>query len=145
MVLGIPLPLHEFLQAFTGCRLDGGNLEARTLGTNAVRISMGNTADLVLRRADSTVFLDAFAISRKGKRGGLVAGRIRQRAGPHAVGSDRREEANGAVGRLFDLDLSLSQIQFAPLIMSETFSPTVPPETRSVSLEMVKRHARSRW
>ena len=50
------------------------------------------------------------------------------------------EEANRAPGRLFDLDLSLSRIQFAPVVGPETFSPTVPPGARRVSLAIVHRN-----
>ena len=49
------------------------------------------------------------------------------------------EEANRAPGRLFDLDLSLSRIQFAPVVGPETFSPTFPAGARRVSLAMVQR------
>ena len=140
-VLGLPLTAQEFVSAFTGCGLTGGNLEARTLGTNAVRISMGNTVDLFLRRAGPQSPWTLFATSSE-SRGRAFRWRVEYEREQNDVLKSiriRSEEANRAPGRLFDLDLSLSQIQFSPLVVSETFSPTFPPGIQSVSLEMVRR------
>lgn len=44
------------------------------------------------------------------------------------------EEAPGIIGRLFDLDLALSRIQYAPLVGPEVFTPVFPSTARLVSL-----------
>jgi hypothetical protein len=140
VVLGIPLPVHEFLRAFNGCRLAGGDVQTRTLGPNSRRVSIGNTTDLVLRRTDSRSPWTLFATSGQSQ-GRAFGWRAEYERELDVMQSVRivSEEANGVRGRLFDLEFSLSQIQIAPLIMSETFSPTVPPETRSVSLQTLTR------
>jgi hypothetical protein len=143
-VLGLPLTAHEFVLVFSGCVQLAGNQEARTVGRNRVNVAIGNSVpiDLSLRRANSQSPWTLFAASRDG-RGGGFRWRAEYKRDPGNVLQSIRiasEEANRAPGRLFDLDLSLSQIQFAPIAGPETFSPTVPPDARRVSLAMVQRN-----
>jgi hypothetical protein len=141
-VLGLPLSAPEFVSAFTGCQSLGGYGDAKTFGQNVMRMSIGTAphGELFLRRHDPQSPWTLFAMT------GEVEGRtLRWRAE-----YDRRPEhlsravrivsqERSVTGRLFDLHLSLSRIQIAPLVGSEIFTPTVPASARHVSLETVQR------
>jgi hypothetical protein len=140
-VLGVPLSADEFVAVFTGCSRLSGDLDVSTRGTSEVRIPIGHTGDVFLRRASPRSRWTLFAIGHEAQ-GGAFRWRAEYRRERNDVLRSIRifsEEANRAPGRLFDLRLSLTRIQFAPLLVADTFSPTVPSETRSVSMEMVQQ------
>ena len=141
-VLGLPLAAHEFVSAFTGCAHLAGGFDTRTMGPNHTRVSIvTNTGsiDYFLQRAGERSPWSLLAMGRE-TRGRAFRWRAEYTRDQENVLRSIRivsEEANRAPGRLFDLDLSLSRIQFAPVVGPETFSPTVPPGARRVSLAIV--------
>jgi len=142
-VLGIPLPAHEFVAAFSGCRtLRSGEVKTRTLGPNAMQLSYGNSADVVLKRWDSRSPWTLFS-ARHRNQGGMSGWLAEYERDQDVMQSVRivSEDTNGAPGRLFDFHFSLSHLQLAPLNVSETFTTTVPPGTQSVSLDTLTRPA----
>ena len=141
-VLGLPLSAPEFVSAFSGCHDLGGYGDAKTFGPRVMRLSIGTAphGELFLRRHDPQSPWTLFAMT------GEVEGRaLRWRAEydrkPESLSRAVRivSEENGVIGRSFDLHLSLSRIQVAPVVGSEVFTPTVPPSARHVSLEMAQR------
>ena len=142
-VLGLPLPAHEFVWAFTGCQNITGNIDERAFGPNLARVSMGNALplDVFLRRANPQTSWTVFAMSRASQ---TQAFRwwAEYRRNPEKVLQSVRivsEEPHGAIGRLFDLDLTLSRIQYAPLVGPEVFTPVRPSTARPVPLETWQR------
>jgi hypothetical protein len=146
-VLGLPLQAREFVSALTGCAHPGGNVSARMSGSNAMRVSVGNAfpVEHLLQRKGQQVSWTLAAIGRESPGRGFRWRAEYQRDSGEVLRSIRivSEESNRASDRLFDLHFSLSQVQFAPLIVAETFSPRVPAGTRAVSLQAVQS-ARSR-
>ena len=141
-VLGVPLPAHEFISAFSGCRHSwSGEIETRTLGPNATHISF-DTGEVVLKRRDSRSPWTLFSTRRRsqGQASGWLAEYTRHRDVMRSV-RIVSEDANGVTGRLFNLQFWLSDVQLAPLALSETFTPTVPPDIQSVSLDTLTRPA----
>ena len=145
-VLGLPLSAQEFVWAFTGCQTAGGALEMTTLDAHVTKVSIGAVPpfDLFMeRRRPSGRTLVAMSRAVDGREFRWRAEYRRQENGTLRSVRIVSQEANGRTGRFFDLHLSLSRTQIAPLVGPATFSLEAPT-SRAVSLEDVQRQRSNR-
>ena len=143
VVLGLPLSAQEFVSAFTGCQNVGGSMEVTRLGANAAKVSIGTVrpVELFMRRSHRHPQWTLTAMSRAVHDGAFRWRAEYDRSNDGLLRTTRivSQEGAGRMGRLFDVQLSLSRIQIGALVGPETFSFAGPLRARAVSLDTLQQ------
>lgn len=139
-VLGIPLTALELEGFLTGCPRINGSMETRTFGDAWVKLRIDDDELYYQRHRSADPWRLAVMIRTVPNR--ELRWRVEYRNRREGIPRTIRlasVEWTGQVGRSFDVELSLSQIQINPSLGPDTFRVRVPPAVELTTLEQLRR------